>query len=362
MKEKEYWLAFSAFPQIGPKKFRLLRDYFGSAKKAWQVKKEKLLEIGLSEKLVLDFEKHRQTFNPSSYFLRLEKLGIKVIISEDKEYPENLKKIDDAPFLIYILGEIRPSDGLAISVVGTRKITSYGKQVTESLVADLAVSGLTIISGVAYGVDYVAHSTALEVGGRTIGVWAGGLDVGLSGFRQNLVRRILETGQGAIVSEFPLGFHPNRSTFPQRNRIIAGLSLGVLVTEAAEDSGSLITTNFAQKQKRPVFAVPGPITSSLSKGTANLIKKGAKLVYQVGDILEELKLAERGKRLAAREVLPESKEEELILNLLKDESKHIDEVARETGMEIAKLSSLLTLMEMKGKIKNLGGMVYALPR
>lgn len=355
-------MGFSAFPLIGPKKFKLLRDYFGSAKKAWEVPKEDLVNLGFSEKLIASFLKHREKFDFSSYFLRLEKLGIRALIFEDKDYPENLKGIDDAPFLLYIFGEILPKDSLALGVVGTRKITSYGKEVTEKLVGDLVVSGVTVVSGLAYGVDYVAHETALEMAGRTIGVWAGGLDTVLSGFRQNLVRRILKEERGAIISEFPLGFHPTRTTFPQRNRIIAGLSLGVLVTEAAEDSGALITAAFAQKQKRPVFAVPGPITSRLTKGTAELIKKGARLVYETKDILEELDLEVRGKIQEARRVLPESKEEALIMEFLEREPRHIDEIVRETKMEASSVSGLLTLLEMKGKVKHLGGMVYTLFR
>lgn len=360
--ERLAWVTFSAFPLIGPKRFKVLKDYFGSAGKAWEAKEEKLLEIGFSEKLVDNFIKFRQDFDLSSYLLRLGRLKIRTLISEDKEYPENLKRTDDAPFLLYIIGEILPQDSLSLGVVGTRKITAYGKQVTENLVTDLTVSGLTIISGLAYGVDSVAHSSALQNGGRTIGVWAGGLDTVWDGFRRNLVEKIIKSGQGAIISEFPLGFHPNRSTFPQRNRIIAGLSLGVLVTEASEDSGSIITANFAQKQGRPIFAVPGPITSILSKGTADLIKKGAGLVYNVGDILGELDIKSKIKYQKSKMILPENKEEKLILDLLENETKHIDEIARETGMESAKVSSLLTLMEMKGKIKNLGGMVYALFR
>ena len=340
----------------------MLREYFGSAKEAWQADLAKLLETGLPQKLINDFDLHRKNFDFSSYFLRLKRIKVNSILLEDKNYPENLKRIADPPFCLYILGEVLSSDSLAIGVVGTRKITSYGKEVTEDLVTSLVVSGLTIVSGLAYGVDSIAHNSALQNGGRTIGVWAGGLDTVESGFRQNLVKRIIEEGKGAIVSEFPLGFQPNRTTFPQRNRIISGLSLGVLVTEAAEDSGSLITANFAKKQGRPVFAVPGPITSGQTKGTAELLKKGAKLVYDVNDILGELELGVRGQGLAAREILPENKDEALILEILKNETKHIDEIVRETKMGTSKISSLLTMMEMKGKIKNLGGMTYTLSR
>jgi len=199
-----------------------LRKYFGSAKKAWEAKKESLLKIGFSEKLVSNFLKFREEFDFSSYFLRLGKLGIRALASEDKEYPENLKNIDNAPFLLYILGEISVKDSLSLGVVGTRKITTYGKEATEKLVADLVSFGLTVVSGLAYGVDSVAHNTALESGGRTIGVWAGGLDTILLGSRKNLVEKILKEKRGAIISEYPLGFSPRRETFPQRNRVIAG--------------------------------------------------------------------------------------------------------------------------------------------
>ncbi|MFZ5366235.1 MAG: DNA-processing protein DprA [Patescibacteria group bacterium] len=362
VQERKHWIAFSCFTQIGPKRFFLLRKYFGKAEKAWKARKETLLKIGLKEKLVLDFIKFRESFDPPSYFLRLKKLGIETVTFEDKDYPENLKNIDDAPFLLYILGEILAKDSLSIGVVGTRKITSYGKEVTEKLVSDLVASGLTIVSGLAFGVDSVAHNAALSLGGRTIGVWAGGLDSVIPGYRKYLVEKIVKSSQGAVVSEFPLGFHPRPETFPQRNRIISGLSLGVLVTEAAEDSGSLITASWAAQQGREVFAVPGPITSQQTAGTAKLLKTGAKLVYNVKDILDELEIERRAKKEVAREILPENKEEEIILKMLENEVKHIDQIIKETGMDSGKIASILTMMEIKGKIKNLGGMVYALAR
>lgn len=356
--EKFYWLGFSAFPGVGPKRFALLRKYFGSAKKAWQAKRENLLKLGFSEKLVSDFDKFREEFNLSSYFLRLENHKINALTIEDKDYPENLKNIDGAPFLLYMIGKILVQDSLSVGVVGTRKITAYGKEVTERLVSDLVASGLTIVSGLAYGVDSIAHNTALDVGGRTIGVWAGGLDSVVPGFRQNIVEKILKSGRGAIISEFPLGLNPSRGTFPARNRLISGLSLGILVTEAAGDSGSLITAAHAVKQGRKVFAVPGPITSPLTAGTAKLLKSGAKLVYSVKDILDELDLDEKAKKIQAKIVLPENKEEAIILELLKNEEKHIDQLVRQSGFDTAKVTSIISIMEIKGKIKNLGGMVY----
>ncbi|PIU03655.1 DNA-protecting protein DprA [Candidatus Shapirobacteria bacterium CG08_land_8_20_14_0_20_39_18] len=357
--EKKYWIGFSCVPGIGPKKFKTLLKYFGSAEKAW---KGDLREVGFKEESIRNFNNFREKFDFSSYFLRLEKLGVNSLILEDKNYPESLKQLEDAPFVIYLLGEILPSDELAIGIVGTRKITGYGKQVTESLTADLVSNGLTIVSGLAYGVDYAAHSTALEMGGRTIGVWAGGLDTVNDGFRKSLVEKILKQKQGTIISEYPLGFEPRRTTFPQRNRIISGLSLGVLVTEAAEDSGSLITAKCAVEQGRKVFAVPGPITSSLSAGTAKLLKEKAILVYNVKDILDEINIAVREKGLAAREILPENENEEKILASLKNENRNIDEIAKITRIEISQLSGIMAILELKGIVVNLGGSVFGLGR
>jgi DNA processing protein len=357
-KERECWIKISAFPKIGPKRFALLLKYFGSVKKIWEAKTGELIKAGIDEKLVLEFEQFRLGFDHASYFLRMEKQGIRVITIEDKEYPENLKKTDSRPFLLYIIGQILPQDCLALGVVGTRKITSYGRIVTENLVSLLVSSGITIVSGLAYGVDSVAHSTALDNNGRTIGVWAGGLDSIMDGYRQNLVKRILKEKRGAVISEYPLGFNPQVSTFPQRNRIIAGMSLGVLVTEAAEDSGSLITAKFCQKMGRPVFSVPGPITSSMSAGTAKLLKEGAKLVFNVKDILDELDIEHSAKCIEAREILPDDKNEELILKILENEEKNIDQIIKETKKDSHFVASTLTLMEIKGKIKNIGMGVY----
>ena len=357
-REKDYWIAFSCFSQIGPKKFRLLLKYFGSAKKAWEAGEDEWKKINLGQKTIENFLVFRRDFDLSSYFLRLKNLGVNSLILEDKNYPENLKRIDNSPFVLYLLGNLEPKDVLSLGVVGTRKITSYGKEVTEKLVGDLVASGLTIVSGLCYGVDYIAHTTALELGGRTIGVWAGGLDTLNLGFRKYLVEKIIHSKQGAIVSEYSLGFHPLRTTFPQRNRIISGLSLGVLVTEAADDSGSLITAQCATEQGRKVFAVPGPITSSQTAGTAKLLKSKAILVYDVKDVLEELQIEKKIKGFEAKQVLPDNDKEGKILDLLKNENLDIDEIAKITKMEVAKISSLLSMMEIKGLVRNLGGSVY----
>ena len=225
--------------------------------------------------------------NFSSSFLRLREKEIECQILADKNYPENSKKIDNKPIKLFIKGEIKASDKKALAVVGSRRMSCYGKKVTQKLVADLVKEKITIVSGLARGIDTVAHQTALKMGGRTIAVLAGGLDKVYPPENKDLVGKIIK-GHGAVVSEFPLGQPAVSVNFPVRNRIIAGLSLGVLVIEGALKSGSLITARYAAEQGREVFAVPGPIDAIGSQAPLFLIKQGAKLVEKIEDILEEL--------------------------------------------------------------------------
>jgi DNA processing protein len=354
-----YWLGFSAFQGIGPKRFALLKNYFRSAKKAWQAPLEGFRNLGLSGNLVENFSKFRSNFNPSSYCLRLRENKIGCLFLDDKNYPKNLKNTDNPPFILYVKGKIETKDEKAIAIVGTRKMTGYGGQVTESLAVDLVSANLTIVSGLARGIDTIAHRTTLSAGGRTIAVLGSGLDVIYPPENRSLVDTIIN-GHGAVVSEYPLGTLPLAGNFPSRNRIIAGLSLGTVVIEGSEKSGALITARLAVEQGREVFAVPGPITSPNSAGPAHLIKMGAKLVFSAEDILEELKIEPGYKIQEAREISPENQEEETILLLLKNEPKHLDQLVRETGFPAPKLISLISLMEIKGKVKDLGGGVYAI--
>ncbi|MBI4999893.1 DNA-protecting protein DprA, partial [Candidatus Gottesmanbacteria bacterium] len=330
------------------------------AKKAFAAPEKVLRKIGLPENLLTDFLQFRQKFNPQKFLDEVNKKGIRVLTLKDKAYPELLKQIADCPPVLYIKEEIKQEDSLALAVVGTRKISSYGREVTEILVRDLVVSGLTIVSGMARGVDSLAHKTAIEAGGRTIAVLGCGVDLVYPPENKNLYQEIIT--HGAVISEVSPGQYVARGIFPARNRIISGLSLGVLVTEGAEDSGSLITARDAAQQGREVFAVPGPITSYLSAAPSILIKEGAKLVYNVSDILDELKIENRKLKIESKKVIPENPEEESILKILADGQRHIDEVVRISGMETGKVASLLILMEIKGKVKNLGGMIYTMMR
>ena len=357
--EKLYWLAFSAFKGIGSKKFALLRNYFGSAEKAWQAEEKKLRAIGLGPKLTKDLLKFRHNFSPNSYFLRVCEKGIECYFLDDDHYPESLKKTDNPPFVLYVKGTIKPEDQWSIAIVGTRKMISYGKQVTERLTIGLIKTKMTVVSGLARGIDTAAHRSALKANGRIIGVLACGLDIVYPPENFSLVKEIIN-GHGAVVSEFPLGMRPFPGSFPARNRIISGLSLGTVVIECPKRSGALITARHAAEQGREVFAVPGPVTSPNTAGPSHLIKIGAKLVYDTNDVLDELKFEGRAKDSSA--VLLENPEQELILFLIKDKAKRIDELVRESGFDLGKVASIMSLLEIKGKVENLGNMVYGVKK
>ena len=283
---------------------------------------------------------------------------IRKISIKDKSYPKPLKKIANPPKALYIKGEF-PSDGSYFAVVGTRRFSHYGKQVTLEITGDLAQAGLTIISGLAPGIDTFAHQITTEKRGRTIAVLGTGLDEKSIYPQSNLklAREIVKTG-GCLISEYPPGTHGSKLTFPQRNRIVSGLSLGVLVVEAKQKSGALITANYAFSQKRKVFAVPGPIHSSNSKGPHYLIKKGAKLVESADDILKELNLP-----FAKNKIIEgETEEERLILRVLNEESLYIDKIIEKTKFSTPITASTLAILEIKGKVRNLGGNIWTLSR
>jgi DNA processing protein len=357
--ERLYWLAFSAFRGIGPKRFALLKNYFGSAKAAWQASQSELLRVGLGTSLSQELVEFRKKFNPQVYFQNIKKKGFDCFFLDDLKYPSSLKNIENPPFVLYVWGQILKKDQKALAVVGTRKMTAYGGQTTESLVADLVSADLTIVSGLARGIDSMAHKTALSARGRTMAVLGSGLDWIYPQENKNLASQIAE-GHGAIVSEYPLGTQPYLGNFPARNRIIAGLSLGVLVIEGGEKSGSLITARLAVEQGREVFAVPGPIYHPGTRGPAHLVRLGAKLVLSVDDILEELNLEPRQgfESDKTKEMTGKSKEETLLLSLIENEPKHLDQLVRESGLTTAVVTSLMAMMEIKGKVKDMGGMVY----
>lgn len=281
---------------------------------------------------------------------------IRTISIEDKNYPSLLKKISNPPKILYLKGELSSKE-LCFAVVGTRRFSYYGKQVALEIAGDLTEAGLTIVSGLAPGIDTFSHQATLESKRRTIAVLGTGLDEKsiYPQFNIKLAREIVKRG-GALISEYPPGTRGTHFTFPQRNRIIAGLSLGVLVIEGKLKSGSLITANYAFLQKRKVFAIPGPIHSSTSEGCHYLIKKGAKLVESANDILQELKISGKKKE----KLKGETEEENLILEVLSEETLYIDQIIEKTKLPAPVINKTLAIMEIKGKIKNLGGNIYAI--
>ena len=354
MEERLFWLGFSVFPGIGPRRFQKLLAHFGNAKEAWRASRSDLRNVGLGESLAHAFERFKDGFSLAEYQKKLKELSVTFFVLTDPKYPKLLRSIQKPPFVLYIKGEL-VSDVPAVGVVGTRKITEYGREVTRFFTKVLVLNGVVIISGLALGVDAMAHETALVERGKTIAVLGCGVDCCYPRENQRLYERIIQSG-GAVVSEVPLGLSPSRGLFPARNRIIAGLSDAVLVTEGAEDSGSLITAEHAFKEKRPVFAVPGPITSQLSKGPYQLIKKGARLATSAEEILEELKIQNANRKTTSqnskrKEIEGETREEEAILRILDHEALSFDQIVRITKLTSSVIGATLSLLEIKGVVR-----------
>lgn len=351
-----FLLALHSIENLGPARIKKLFDYFGSFENIWNANFSDFSQFKFPEKLTENFKSAKKNLNPEDYFLKLQKSGIKVITIFDENYPKLLKEISGAPIIIYYKGEITDEMlSRCFGVVGTRKPTGYGRIVTEKLTRELAESGLTIVSGLARGVDTIAHTAAIAAKGKTLAVLGGGLSQIFPSENIRLAEKIA-SGFGAVLSEFPPAYPHLAGNFPARNRIISGLSTGVLVTEAAEDSGSLITARLALEQNRDVFAVPGPITSSMSEGTSVLLKEGAKLVSSASDILDELGIKPKSQANVSDAKL--SADEKLVLELIKDESRHVDEIARELKKPIAEISGILLKLEIIGVVKNLGAGNY----
>jgi DNA processing protein len=356
LNDRVYWVLLSMVPQIGPSRFRRLLDVVGEPEATWKAKATTLAQAGLDRRAIDGIVQLRDQTDAAEVWRRLERLGVSVITWSDAAYPEHLREIADSPPILYLKGELLSADRWAVSVVGTRRVTAYGRQVVERLVAELARSGVTIVSGLARGVDALGHRVALEAGGRTLAVLGSGLDRLYPTEHAALARDI--AARGAIITEFPLGTPPDAVNFPRRNRIISGLSMGTLVVEAGETSGALITADFALEQGREVFAVPGSILSPASAGSNRLIQEGAKLVASARDVLEELNLTAVAQHEAVREALPENETEAALLRVLSSEPVHVDELGRTSALPVAEVSSALTMMELKGLVRQIGGMNY----
>ena len=359
-KDIKYWVGFSIIPGIGRVKSTQLENYFGNLEDAWKATPAELKHAGLDSGSVHTITSWRPKISLEAEIEKLDRYGVKVVNCNDSNYPSRLREIYDYPPLLYFRGSLLPEDEWCLAVVGTRRATVYGRQIAEEIVTDLVQNRITIVSGLAKGIDSVAHNAALAAGGRSIAVFACGLDIVYPSENANLARSLIQ--QGALISEYPLGTRPRADNFPRRNRIMSGLSLGVLVIEADETSGAMITAHLALEQNREVFAIPGSILSPASRGTNYLIQEGAKLVRDYTDILEELNLTAVAHQMEMREVMPASDTEALLLKQLGAEPTHVDEVCRSSGLPISTVSSTLAMMELKGLVKQVGPMNYVLAR
>ncbi len=354
----QYLNALNKINGLGPQRMKKLLSFFGTTEKAWQAGAGELEQSGIGPAMTEKVIAQRPAINPDEEWEKLTRENIQLLTPENLDYPQLLKEIPSAPFILYKKGNLDLNSAPLISVVGSRKFTSYGKQATDSLVHDLVQTGLIIVSGLALGIDGIAHQAALANGGKTIAILGNSLDEKNIYPRAhiNLAREIAESG--ALLSDYPIEMPASEFTFPARNRLIAGLSLGTLIIEAGEKSGSLITAHLALEFNREVFTVPGSIFSAQSVGANQLLKKGAKLVMGVKDILEELNLAEKNGIKNVPVKIPSNKEEEILLKILSSDPIHIDNLARISKLGTASLSAALSLMEIKGWIKDIGGQNY----
>ncbi len=357
MDDTKYWAALSRVPQLGTVRFRRLESHFGSLDRAWQASRPELKAAGLEDRVADEVVAAQRAVSPEGEMERLGAAGVQLFNWHHPGYPPRLKETADPPPVLYVKGGIVSDDERSVAVVGTRNPTAYGREAAAALTADLARRGITIVSGLALGIDGVAHRAALEHNGRTIAVVANGLDIIYPREHARLSQQIQE--RGAVVSEHPLGVRPDARSFPRRNRLISGMSLGTLVVEAGEGSGAFWTVRHALDQNREVFCVPGSIFSPASVGTNRLIQEGAKLVSNYTDVLEELNLSSVTRQLAMPLPPAETGDAQgVLLGQLDHEPKHIDEIRRQAGLPTATVSGLLTLLEIQGKVKQVGCMHY----
>jgi len=358
--KKRYWVGFNLIKGIGAVRMQALINHFGDLESAWKAAPIDLARAGLSLKLIERIIQAREQVNLEKVWTKIESQGIKILTWEDEAYPQRLKEIEQPPPVLYVRGEYLRDDLFAVAIVGTRRVTPYGRQITEELASYLAANGITVISGLARGVDAIAHQTALKAGGRTIAVLGSGVDKIYPPEHRQLAERVME--HGAIISDYAPGTPPDASNFPPRNRIISGLSLAVVVIEAGETSGALITAEFAAEQGREVFAVPGSILAPQSKGTNKLIQRGALPLLSVNDLMQALDLTRMGEQKAVRKIIPADETEARLMNVLGAEPLHVDEIRKQTELPIEKVSATLALMELKGMVRQVGGMNYVAVR
>ncbi len=354
--ELKYWLWWNRVPGVGPVRFYKLLETFGSMKDAWHSSLSELRSL-IGEKVVSSLQETKTNWDPDLEMEKIKRYGYRIYCFINPDYPPLLKKISDPPPVLYARGKFEYGDDVAVAIIGTRNPTPMGAHNAREFSACLSRQGLAIVSGMARGIDSEGHRGAIEAGGRTIAVLGSGVDIAYPPENESLVEEIIT--HGVVISEFPIGTEPLAKNFPARNRIISGLSLGIIVVEAAQDSGSLITAGFALEQGREVFAVPGNIASEGSKGPHRLIKQGAKLIENYIDVLTELSipyLATTETDQAAVDSLSDI--EKRVIQVMTREPLHIDQILRRSALASAQVNSALIQLELKGTVKRYPGQLY----
>lgn len=355
----KYFIALNSSLLIGSKTIIKLAKYFNPISKLWDKNAiDKIQKLNIHENIKKAIQEVVDSVNPDQEYEKVKKIGLKTISFQDSNYPQILREIPDMPAILYVRGSMEVLNSLSVAIVGSRKYSIYGKRVTWDLVSGLANYKIAIVSGLALGIDAIAHNAALVNKTKTIGVVACGLDTIYPSSHKNLANKIIDDG-GAIISEYPLGTPAYKSNFPLRNRIIAGLAVATIIVEAARKSGTLLTAKAAIDYNREVFAVPGSIYNQSSEGANNLIKYGVHAITSHEDIIKELNLNLKIKQTKAKKVIPESKNEKLILDFLNsDDPMHVDQLSHNTKLEINVVNATLVIMEMKGMVKNIGANNY----
>ncbi|RLD02250.1 MAG: DNA-protecting protein DprA [Chloroflexi bacterium] len=356
MTQKPYWIGINLVKGIGAVRLRGLLDFFGDAQSAWEATPEDLRLAGLSPAIVKRFIHTRENVDLQKIWDNIAEKNIRVMNWEDADYPARLREIAQPPPILYLKGEILEEDAWAVAIVGTRRVTAYGRQVTEEIATYLAQKGITIVSGLARGVDGIAHQAALKAGGRTLAVLGSGVNRIYPPEHRNLAASLSKSG--AVLSDYAPDTPPEGSNFPKRNRIISGLSIATIVIEAGRTSGALITANFALEQGREIFALPGNIYAPQSMGPNKLIQDGAHPLLNPREILEILDLTRITQHKNAQQTLPTDATELQVLSALSHEPSHVDEIRANTGLAVEKVSSTLVMMELKGMVRHVGNMNY----
>lgn len=352
-----YRVALHRVPRLGSVRFALLEAAFPSLEDAWRADAGTLHAAGLDVRTAQAVSRAQSELDPFEELERLARAGIEPLSPNDPRYPSRLHEIADAPPLLYVKGAWTPDDEWSVAVVGTRRATAYGRQAANEFARGLAANRVTVVSGLARGIDTVAHRAALDAGGRTVAVLANGLDTIYPPENARLAEEIAE--RGALITDYPLGTKPRADFFPRRNRIMSGVALGTLVVEGEPTSGAMITARLALEQNREVFAVPGSIFSTQSRGPLALIRDGATPVARTEDVLEALNLTMVGAQMDfGRALPPEDPEELALMASLTREPRHVDEIVRQSGLSAATVAATLALLELKGLVRDLGGMQY----